>query len=130
MAERQQGMTLIEVMMVVAILAIVAGIAYPSYQQYVARTYRAEAKSELSRIANLQEQHYLDFQIYSADMKALGLSTEPYQSESGRYVLDAEVTASGYTIEANATAKQASMDEACAKMTLNHRGEKVPAACW
>lgn len=46
------GFTLIELMIVVAIIAILAAIAYPSYQDYVRKTNRAEAKSEMIDIVS------------------------------------------------------------------------------
>lgn len=48
---QQRGFTLVELMIVVAILAILAAIAYPSYNQYVIRTNRADVQAELQQIA-------------------------------------------------------------------------------
>lgn len=55
---RQRGFTLIEVMIVVAIVGILAAIAVPSYNEYIRRSHRAEAKNFLMAIAQRMEQNY------------------------------------------------------------------------
>jgi type IV pilus assembly protein PilE len=61
---RQHGFTLIEVMIVVAIIAILAGIAVPSYADYVLRGHIAEATSGLNAMRARMEQHYQDNRSY------------------------------------------------------------------
>lgn len=66
-----KGFTLIEVMIAVVIIGILASIAYPSYTQYIAQSARSEGLAALMRIANLQEQYYLDNKKYATDLTKL-----------------------------------------------------------
>jgi len=61
---RVQGFTLIELMMVVAILGILAAIAVPQYSAYVTRTKLAEAPGELSDLRVRMEQYFQDNRRY------------------------------------------------------------------
>lgn len=60
------GFTLIELMVVIAIVAILAGIAYPSYQESVRNAKRAEAKAVLLEIMQQQERYYTQHNTYIA----------------------------------------------------------------
>lgn len=55
---KQKGVTLIELMIVVAIIGIIAAVALPNYQTYVVRTNRTECQSALVQLANAMERHY------------------------------------------------------------------------
>lgn len=63
-----QGFTLIEVMIVVAIIGILAAIAYPSYQRYVIKTKRTDMMSEMQNIATEIETRKLAQGRYSNDL--------------------------------------------------------------
>lgn len=124
------GFTLLELMIAVVIVAILAAVAYPSYQSYVGRAYRAEAHSALHRLANLQEQYFLDQRQYAADLTLLGESNNPAVTAAGRYQIAAAVTAVGFTLTATALSSQASLDHGCPVLTLLANGVKTPLECW
>jgi type IV pilus assembly protein PilE len=64
MRTRSRGFTLIEVMMAVVVVAILAAIAYPSYQEHLAKSRRAEGKAGLLKAAQVLERFYTDRQNY------------------------------------------------------------------
>lgn len=66
LSDNDRGFTLIEMMIVVAIIGILAAIAYPSYQQYVIKTKRTDMMSEMQNIASEIESRKLVQGSYSA----------------------------------------------------------------
>jgi type IV pilus assembly protein PilE len=65
---RISGMTLIELMMVVAIIALLVAVALPSYQRYIARGIRSQGQQFLLDLAQAQEQFFLDQRAYATDL--------------------------------------------------------------
>lgn len=61
----QQGFSLIELMIAVAIAGILATIAYPSYTRYVTKSNRSAAESFIMTVSNKQEQYMLDARQYA-----------------------------------------------------------------
>ncbi|CAG2127551.1 type IV pilin protein [Cupriavidus plantarum] len=66
-----RGFTLIELMITVMIIGVLATIAIPSYQQYVQRARRTEAKSAMMRIMGAQERFFTVNNTYTQDPTAL-----------------------------------------------------------
>lgn len=134
---RDSGFTLMEVMLVVVIVAIVAAIAVPSYLQHVQTSRRSEARTQLVRIANLEESYFLDNSQYGT-LQNLGLTSTSgavYTTENGFYSISATLSGtSAYTLTATASNAQAS-DTLCATLSLTQDGTKSSSSgsvdqCW
>ena len=133
-----RGFTLIEVMIVVALVAIIATIALPSYQDSVRKSRRADAVLALQQIQIEQEKFRAECPTYASDVAgtrtcgALGLALSASSSD-GYYTLTLTgVTATGYTAEATATGTQAD-DTGCPVLRLavaNLTLTRTPAECW
>ncbi|WP_028110391.1 type IV pilin protein [Ferrimonas futtsuensis] len=129
--KHQWGISLIELMLVVAILGVLLTLALPSYQGQLATGYRSESVAALMKLANLQERYYLHHQTYTDDMTKLGMSTDPWELDSGRFSLDAQSAGSdSFVLKATAQGAQASVDPGCAVITLSDSGARTPLECW
>ncbi len=76
-----KGFTLIELMIVVAIIGILAAIAIPAYQDYIARAQASEALVLFSGVKAPLSEYYADKGVWPADPDEIGLNT------SGKYVV-------------------------------------------
>ena len=129
-ANSAYGFTLIELMIAVAIVGILATVAYPSYVDYVVRSNRSEAPRELVRLANLQEQLFVDSRAYTADMSDLVGTSTVYETPNKHYKISATVVGSTFTLTATAQGIQATNDTDCIKIEITDTGSKTPTACW
>ncbi|WP_279303196.1 type IV pilin protein [Marinobacter halophilus] len=122
---RNSGFTLIELMIVVAIIGIIAAIAYPSYRNNVMATHRTNAQADLMRLAQWMERKYLQQNYdYRDDGNAptLPLARSP---ESGTKMYDLSLTGvqkNAFTLQAAPAGAQA--DDKCGTLTLDHTGKK------
>ena len=73
--KHEKGFTLIELMIVIAIIGILAAIAVPKFSFYRYRSYNAAALNDLRNTANAQEAYYVDESTYCSSMASLVGST-------------------------------------------------------
>lgn len=136
MYARQRGLTLVELMVVVAVMAIVASVAYPLYTAQVEKSRRADAKVALQEIALAQERFYTINGEYTAGLSTLQIGTT---SEQGYYNLS--ITLAGadneqFTATAAAVTGGAQAgDSDCAQFTIDQLGTKAATDggstnCW
>ena len=122
MNKTQQGFTLIELMITVAIVGIIAAIAVPNYSEYIKRASRAEAASALLDAANKQEQYFVDNRAYSTSFSDLGIQSK---TENGHFELTINVVNSNeFTITAKPIAGAVKEDADCTSLTINDVGLK------
>ena len=89
---KQSGFSLIELMIVIAIVAILAAVAVPSYQSSVRKTNRQDAREVLLEFASNQEKYRLANSKYakaSEFASELGYSGNTFSSSAGKYQVSA-----------------------------------------
>ena len=144
--DRQAGVTLIELMIVIVIIAIIASAAYPLYTQYVVRAKRSVGTTMLLQVADRQQQYFMDHKRYASSLESLGFTSNPFMmDDQGALVADSDpdriygislsdTTATTFTATAEPQENQADQDPQCASLTLTHAGEKGHSGsgtkCW
>lgn len=74
MSKRQLGMTLIELMMVVAIIGVMATIGVPTYRSHVATVNRSAAQQMLLQVAQKEQQYFLDARSFTSALNNSGVN--------------------------------------------------------
>lgn len=135
---RGLGFTLIEVMVVVAIVGILAAVAYPSYVEHVRKAARTEAMTSVLETANRLEQFYVDNRVYTNNLAGIGVNA---LTESDYYTLAVQIRdgAQAFTVTATPNSGPALQDSECGGFTVTDTGRKgvtastAPAVideCW
>jgi type IV pilus assembly protein PilE len=120
-----RGITLIELMIVVAIVGILAAIAYPSYRDQILKSNRADAKMLMMQNAQDLERCYTRTNTF------VGCTLTATATTNGRYAFTVAPAASTYVITGTRQGAQLS-DTQCGDLTLNETGQKAPTTtgCW
>ena len=127
-----KGFTLIEMLIALACVALLASLAWPSYQNLILRSQRAQARASLLQAAHWLERAASANGSYplTADVPASVL-----QIDGQRYKMSVTSTAQSYTLSATPVGTQTA--DACGTLTVNHLGvrsvqgaSQTAAQCW
>ena len=119
---RQSGFTLVELVIVMAIVAILAAVAFPAYQEQVRKGNRAAAQSEMMDIANRQQQFFLANRSYADSLDGLSYALPDEVSERYEPAIDVENDATPPTFAITFTAKGSQASDG--NLTLDSEGVK------
>ena len=123
----RHGFTLIELMIVVAIVGILAAIAYPSYQNYKIRVNRSDVQSELIRISQqLQSYKMVNHGYANATLAGLGDAASYPVTGKAYYTLNLAVDSDNQGYVLTATPISSTMQVGNGSIVLNDQGQK----CW
>ena len=132
---KHQGFTLIELMIVVAVIGILASIAYPSYREYVAKSRRAEAKTVLSAQQWMERFYTENFRydqnsagtaVTDASQFPARFSQSPTEG-SAVYTIAVVIPANArdaYSVRATRKAGASMTADRCGDFSLDHLGRK------
>jgi type IV pilus assembly protein PilA len=104
----QKGFTLIELMIIVAIIGILAAIAIPNFMNYQCKAKQSEAKSNLGTIRTMQEAYYAEYDTYADDTGKIGFEV---RGDKERYDYSVEVDGTGFTAKAEGQDDAGNMSE-------------------
>lgn len=138
MNRKMRGFTLIEVMIVAAIIAIISAIAYPSYMASVRKSNRADAKTELMDVAQRLQRCYTAYGKFNPTgnkctvYSQLTTGASKITSRGAGYydITISDNTATTYKLKATAVLAPQTNDNDCKELTLDHKGVQAPSACW
>ena len=124
---KHSGFTLIELMIVVAIVAILVGLALPNYQQSIRKSRRADAQTDLLEFANTAERIFTATNSYATVVL-------PTSNDHYTYTFPSVVTATTWVLLVTPKVGSAQTADTCGWMQLTQSGQRTKggslAGCW
>jgi type IV pilus assembly protein PilE len=134
---KQQGFTLIEMMIVVVVIGILAAVGYPAYQDQVRKARRADCQAVLMEAVNALERYYTEQGAYTGATAGTDYP-DRCPLDAGQqlfYDVAAAVTATTFTL--TATVQPSQDKDKCQNLTLTNTGQKGQSGagltvqeCW
>jgi type IV pilus assembly protein PilE len=130
--KRQTGFTLIELMIVVAIIGIIAMVAVPAYNSQTQKARRSDAQQLLMDVANKQQQYLLDARQFTTSPATLNITKDGWTCTAANcsnnfytvtIVANNAATPPTFTVTATAIGTQLSDGN----LTLNNLGTRTHA---
>ena len=138
----QTGFTLMELMIVVAIVAILAAVALPAYQNSVMKTWRSKATACLTEMAQSMERRFTGAMSYEgptgapAQLPPNTCTTDDGMAQHYAFSFTADPTATDFELQAVPQGSQATQDARCGTLTIDETGTRDAsgtagaAMCW
>ena len=119
-----KGFTLVEMMIVIAVIGVLAAIAYPSYQKSIIKTKRTEMMTEMQNIANKIESR----KLAEGNYNNIGIASQNFPANNPNYTYSVAPATSKWVITATPIATSIVANDGT--LTLDHTGQKCRgAAC-
>ena len=126
---KNAGFSLLELLVVVAIVGILVAIAAPGYRNYALESKRSEGMAELTKAMDMQERYYSNRfpPTYTVTMTQLGFSSDPAMTENDNYSITAAACGDGIAFCVRLTATALGGQAEDGSLTLDSLGNKTRA---
>jgi len=133
--KKSEGITLLELLIVLVIVALLTGIAIPSYRGQVTKARRSDGLVSLLDLTTRIERYFAEHNTFVGATVGDLMSSD--KSPEGYYDLSlSHLTVTTYTASAAPVAPQLNADEKCGTLSINELGQKsisgagTVAQCW